>query len=234
MSSSIYSALSGARAAWTEIEMVSNNLANATSDGFKAHRMTFMSERVSPEALGNSFVKIAETVHDMSDGTVETTGVETHLALRGRGFFMVEGEDGPILQRNGNFTINSEGQLVNNRGQTVLSEAGPLEIPDRERMIIDQDGVVRTDEGGEIGRLRLVDAEIVSPIGHGQWRADGPTTPVNDDVQVLQGSLEKSNVDPIRSMVELMEASRYFESYQKAMQTTDEIDAKANEMMRRS
>ena len=81
---------------------------------------------------------------------------------------MVEGEEGPILQRNGNFTINLEGQLVNHRGQTVLSEAGPLEIPDRERMIIDQDGVVRTDQGGEIGRLRLVDA--------GGGHADGPWT----------------------------------------------------------
>ena len=233
MSSSIYSALSGARVAWTEMEMVSNNLANSTSDGFKEHRMTFKAQRVSPEALGNSFVKIAETVHNMADGTMETTGVETHLALQGRGFFMVEGEEGPILQRNGNFTINSEGQLVNNRGQNVLTEAGPLEIPDRERMIIDQNGVVRTDQGGEIGRIRLVDAEAVTPIGHGQWRAEGPTKPVNDDIKVLQGTLEKSNVDPIRAMVELMEASRYFESYQKAMQTTDEIDAQANNIMRK-
>ena len=60
-------------------------------------------------------------------------------------------------------------------------------------------------------------------MGHGQWRAEGPTKPVNDDIKVLQGTLEKSNVDPIRAMVELMEASRYFESYQKAMQTTDEM-----------
>lgn len=232
MSSTIYSALSGAKAAWTEMEMVSNNLANATSDGFKSHRMAFKAQRVSPDPLGNSFVKVAETVHDMSDGTLETTGVDTHLALRGRGFFMIEGEEGPLLQRSGNFTINNEGQLVNQRGQRVLTEGGPLEIPDRERMIIDQDGVVRTDEAGEIGRLRLVDAEAVSPIGHGQWRAEGPIAPVNEDIQVLQGALEKSNVDPIRGMVELMEASRYFETYQKAMQTTDELDGKANDIIR--
>ena len=232
MSTTIYSSLSAAKAAWTEMEMVSNNLANATSDGFKSHRMAFKAERVSPDALGNSYVKIAETVHDMSDGNVETTGADTHLALQGRGFFMVEGDDGPVLQRSGNFTMNREGQLVNQRGQRVLSESGPLEIPDRERMVIDQDGVVRTDEGGEIGRLRLVDTETVSPIGHGQWRADGPLTSVNDEIKVLQGSLEKSNVDPIRGMVELMEASRYFETYQKAIQTTDELDGKANDIMR--
>jgi flagellar basal-body rod protein FlgF len=232
VSTTIYSALSGAKAAWTEMEMVSNNLANATSDGFKAHRMAFKSQRVSPDPLGNSYVKIAEMVHDMSDGSMETTGVDTHLALRGRGFFMVEGDDGPVLQRSGNFTINNEGQLVNQRGQRVLTEGGPLEIPDRERMVIDQNGTVRTDQGGEIGQLRLVDTEMVSPIGHGQWRADGPLSAVNEDIQVLQGALEKSNVDPIRGMVELMEASRYFETYQKAMQTTDELDGKANDIMR--
>jgi flagellar basal-body rod protein FlgG len=99
-------------------------------------------------------------------------------------------------------------------------------------MVIDQNGTVRTDQGGEIGQLRLVDTEMVSPIGHGQWRADGPLSAVNEDIQVLQGALEKSNVDPIRGMVELMEASRYFETYQKAMQTTDELDGKANDIMR--
>jgi len=232
VSTTIYSSLSGAKAAWTEMEMVSNNLANATSDGFKAHRLALKSQRVSDEALGNSYVKVAETVSDMSDGTLATTGVETHLALRGRGFFVVEGEEGPVLQRSGNFSIDAEGRLVNQRGQRVLTESGPLEIPDRERMIIDQDGVVRTDQGGEVGRLRLVDSQEVSPIGHGQWRSDGPTVSVNGVVKVIQGSLEKSNVDPMRAMVELMEASRYFESYQKAIQTTDELDGKANEIMR--
>ena len=232
MSTTIYSSLSGAKAAWTEMEMVSNNLANATSDGFKAHRLALTSERVSPDALGNSYVKVAETVSDMSDGTLETTGVETHLALRGRGFFVVQGEEGPVMQRSGNFSIDSEGRLVNQRGQRVMTEAGPLEIPDRERMIIDLDGVVRTDEGGEVGRLRLVNTDEAVPIGHGQWRAEGPMADVNGEIKVIQGSLEKSNVDPMRAMVELMEASRYFESYQKAMQTTDELDGKANDIMR--
>jgi len=232
VSTTIYSSLSGAKAAWSEMEMVSNNLANANSDGFKAHRLALKSHRVSPDALGNSYVRVAETVSDMSDGTLETTGVETHLALRGRGFFMVQGEDGPVLQRNGNFTIDSEGRLVNQRGQSVMTESGPLEIPDRERMVIDLDGVVRTDQGGEVGRLRIVDTDEAVPIGHGQWRSEGPTNPADASVKVIQGSLEKSNVDPMRAMVELMEASRYFESYQKAIQTTDELDGKANEIMR--
>ena len=136
MSRSIYPAMSGAKVAWKQMEMISNNLANVTSDGFKQHRMALKTQRVNDNVLGNSFVAVAETVHDMSDGTLESTGVDSHMALRGRGFFMVQGEDGPILQRSGNFRMNSEGQLVNQRGQPVLSDSGPLEIPDRERFII--------------------------------------------------------------------------------------------------
>ena len=147
---------------------------------------------------------------------------------------MVQGDDGPILQRSGNFRMNNEGQLVNQRGQPVLSDSGPLEIPDRERFIIDKKGVVRTEEGGEVGTLRIVDAEAVTPIGHGQWRADGGPRPTEGTVEVLQGSLEKSNSDPIRGMVELVEASRYFEAYQKAMQTSDELDGKSNDIMRKN
>lgn len=234
MSRSIYPALSGAKVAWKQMEMVSNNLANVTSDGFKQHRMALTSKRVNENVLGNSFVAVAETVHDMSDGTLETTGVDTHLALRGRAFFVVQTDQGDVLQRSGNFRMNSEGQLVNQRGQPVLTDAGPLEIPDRERIVIDKQGVVRTEDGGELGRLRIVDAEAVSPLGNGQWRAEGGTLPAEDNVQVLQGSLEKSNADPIRGMLELVEASRYFEAYQKTMQTSDELDSRSNELMRKS
>ena len=234
MSRSIYPALSGAKVAWKQMEMVSNNLANATSDGFKQHRMALTSKRVNENALGNSYVAVAETVHDMSDGTLESTGVDTHLALRGRGFFVVQTEGGQVLQRAGNFRMNSDGELVNQRGQPVLTDAGPLEIPDRERIVIDKQGVVRTEGGGELGRLRIVDAEEVSPLGNGQWRADGGTVPAEDTVQVLQGALEKSNADPIRGMIELVEASRYFEAYQKAMRTSDELDGRSNDLMRKS
>ncbi len=234
MSRSIYPALSGAKAAWTQMEVISNNLANSTSDGFKQQRVAFTSKRINPNALGNSYVAVAETVADMSDGNVESTGVDTHLALRGRGFFMIQTDDGEVLQRAGNFKINHEGQLTNQRGQLVMTDSGPLEIPDRERIIIDRKGVVRTETGGEVGTLRIVDAEVVTPVGYGQWRAEAGTIPVEGTVEVLQGVLEKSNVDPMRGMVELMEASRHFEAYQKAMQTADELDGRSNELMRKS
>ena len=83
-----------------------------------------------------------------------------------------------------------------------------------------------------MGRLRVVDADAVSPLGNGQWLNGG--TRLGRGVQILQGSLEKSNADPIRGMLELVEASRYFEAYQKTMQTSDELDSRSNELMRKS
>jgi flagellar basal body rod protein FlgG len=223
--------LSGAKAAWTQLEVVSNNLANTSTDGFKEHRVALSSVRSSPNVLGNSFVSVDEQVQDMSDGPLRQTDSEMHLALRGRGFFAIQGEDGEILQRSGNFRLDSEGRLVNQRGQAVLTDAGPLEIPDREHIVVDKNGVVRTENGGEIGRLKLVDVEQATTLGHGQWRAVGQTR-AGDNVEVLQGVLEGSNADPIKGMIELVEASRYFEAYQKAMKTSDEMDSKANEIMR--
>lgn len=231
MSRSIYPALSGAKAAWSQMEIISNNLANTSTDGFKQHRVSLAAVRTSPEVLGNSFVAIDEQSQDMSDGSLRQTGGETHFALRGRGFFAVQGEDGEILQRGGNFRMDSEGRLVNQRGQMVLSDAGPVEIPDREHIKVDKKGIIRTDDGSEIGRLKLVDVDEATMLGHGQWKAVGPTRQP-ENVTVLQGALEGSNSDPIKGMVELVEASRYFEAYQKAMKTSDDLDAKANDIMR--
>jgi flagellar basal-body rod protein FlgF len=233
VSYSIYSALSGAKAAWTQMEVLANNLANVSTNGFKAQQVTLAEARVSPDALGNSYVKVAGSTHDMSDGPTVHTDVETHLALRGRGFFVVQGDDGPVMQRAGNFLVDNEGQLVNERGQPVLSDAGPIEIPERAGIHVAKDGTIRTLDGDELGKLRLVSAEAVQPMGMTQWKAVGGMIDIEEgEVQVVQGALERSNADPMKGMVELMEASRYFEAYQKAMQASDDLDARNNEMMR--
>ena len=101
MSSDMYPSLSGAKAAWAQMEVLANNLANVSTDAFKEQRITFKSERVSPGALGNSYVRADDVYYDMTQGAVKSTGVETHLALRGPGFFSVQGETEELLQRAG-------------------------------------------------------------------------------------------------------------------------------------
>ncbi len=231
MSRDIYSSLSGAKAAWAQMESVANNLANTNTTAFKEQRMTFKQAGVSEAPLGDSFVKADEVYYDMTDGALKHTGVSSHLAIRGRGFFQVQTEDGVRLQRAGNFRMNSEGFLVNDKGQKLMGEGGAIEIPERKEFVVAADGAVRTLDGEEIGTIGLVEADAVRPVGHAQWEAiDG--TYASPDKEILQGSLEGSNADAVRGMVELVEASRYFEAYQKAMQTSDALDTRTNEIMR--
>jgi flagellar basal body rod protein FlgG len=121
--------------------------------------------------------------------------------------------------------------LVNQHGQAVLGDGGPIEIADRQDFTVAKDGSIRTMEGEQLGEFRIVDVDAVIPVGNTQWRAVEGTRAA-EGTKIIQGALEGSNVDPIRSMVELVEASRYFEAYQKAMQASDTLDARTNEIMR--
>jgi flagellar basal-body rod protein FlgF len=99
-----------------------------------------------------------------------------------------------------------------------------------EQLTVAADGTLLDQQGQEMDRLRLVSAAQLTPMGGTSWRADSPIYEV-EGVEVVQGALESSNTDAMRSMTELMEASRYFEAYQKAMQTSDQLDAELNQMM---
>jgi flagellar basal-body rod protein FlgF len=231
MSRDIYSSLSGAKAAWTQLESVANNLSNTNTTGFKEQRMTFKQVGASQQVLADSYVKADQVYYDMSDGALQHTGEQNHLAIRGRGFFQVQTEEGTLLQRAGNFRSNSDGFLVNDKGQKVLGEGGPIEIPDRKDFTVAQDGAIRTIDGEEIGTIKVVEADALKPVGHSQWKAEDGTFAAKK-VEIIQGSLEGSNADPVRGMIQLVEASRYFEMYQKAMQTSDTLDTRTNEIMR--
>ncbi len=231
MSREIYSSLSGAKAAWLQMESLANNLSNTNTAAFKEQRITFKAAEIHPAPLGDSYVMADEVYYDMSDGPMRATGDQHHLALQGPGFFMVQGQDGVRLQRAGNFQRDNENMLVNQNGEFVLGDGGPIEIPDRQDFTVARDGTIRTTSGEELGEIRMVEVDAVMPVGHAQWEAVQGTRKATD-TEMIQGSLEGSNADPVRGMIELVEASRYFEAYQKAIQTTDTLDGRTNEIMR--
>jgi flagellar basal-body rod protein FlgF len=231
MSRDIYASLSGAKAAWLQMESVANNLSNTNTAAFKEQRMSFKQVSVNQAVLGDSYVSADEVYYDMSDGPLQHTGVQSHLALKGRGFFQVQTGDGIRLQRAGNFRMDAEGFLVNDKGDKLMGEGGPIEIPDRKDFVVAKDGAVRTLDGEELDTVRVVEAEVVQPVGHAMWIAPDGTTDAAAK-EIIQGSLEGSNTNPVRGMIQLIEASRYFEAYQKAMQTSDQLDSRTNDMMR--
>lgn len=225
MSRDIYPSLSGAAATWRHLEVLSNNMANTATSGFKAHRTSFENVLNDNGLLGDGYVRADHVVQDFSDGTLQPDGVNTHLALRGRGFFAVEGALGMMLQRSGAFQLDAQGFLVTADGGRVLGEGGAIQVGDlanEGELSVTGDGVVKMG-AVEVDRLQIVDAELLEPFGANQWRAvDGTRSALG--AEVIQGALEGSNADPIQGMTQLIQTSRYFEMYQKAMQTSDELD----------
>jgi flagellar basal-body rod protein FlgG len=228
MSGDIYSSLSGAAAAMQQMELISQNIANSNTAGFKEMRLTFRLEGEGKGPLGQSATAANAPVANFRDGAVEIDGNPNHLALQGEGFFVVLAGDKEILSRVGAFRRDDEGRLTNPQGYQVMGESGTIEIPVEESFRVDAEGTVIGSKSGELGRLRIVQSSQVQPLGAGLWQSTGALLP--SDAQVIQGALERSNVDPLKAMVELIEASRYFEAYQNAMKTSDEMDANLNKV----
>lgn len=227
MSQDLYSALSGAYTSMRRLDTVATNLANVSTTGYKAQRLTL-------EATGGdgAYARVAEGLYDATDGTVDRTGHPTDVALQGEGWLAVDGGGRTLLTRDGRLRPTPDGTLVAPGGQPVLGEAGPIVVPPGETVRIEADGTVTASLSGRLDRLRIVQAEA-SPLGGNLWAPEGDVTDaVPGTVELVPGALEASNVDPMAAMVELVEASRTFEVFQKAMQASDDLDSRLNEMGR--
>ncbi len=211
MSRDLYAALSGASSTMRQLDVVSNNLANVSTTGFKGQRMAFTLDGVDTgHELSQSYASPTGTVTDLRDGALARTGRDLDVALSGRGFFVVQGPEGPLLTRDGHFQLDAEGRLLAG-GEVVMGEGGAIEVPAGESITVTDDGKVVGSVSGELDTLKLAPVHV---------------EPRSADARVHQGALEDSNVDPMGAMAELVQASRYFEVYQKAMHASDEMDAK--------
>lgn len=227
MSRDVYTAMSGAQATWKELEVLANNVANANTTGFRAGRVAFSVEGEGEGPLGQTTTTLDGVALSKNQGTLKPTNDLNNMAIEGEGFFTVQAGTETLLTRDGQFAIDSSGRLVDSRGNAVLGEGGPIQLEPGEDFVVDRDGLVRGKVSGEVGRLRISIADEVQPAGTNHYRATGDLRSA-EDFGVFQGHLEGSNTDPMRSMVELVEASRYFEACQKAIQASDELDQRAN------
>jgi flagellar basal-body rod protein FlgF len=222
MSAEIYAALSGARSSWRQMETIASNVSNVNTAGFKAQRVSFEMY----EQNGEAYSRAVEAPRDMSSGGLERTEVPTDLALQGDGFFMIGDGEAFRLTRAGRFVQGPDGALMTPDGHPVMGESGPIVIPPGETPRVDETGMIHTEKSGAIDRLRLVNGPA-HPVGANLWEPVGSVEDV--EIMVVQGAIERSNVDGMTMMVELIEASRYFEAFQKAMQTSDELDQRLNQ-----
>lgn len=206
---------------------VANNLANASTTGFK-------SERVFARLLDDATMQVASAT-DFTDGQTAPTGRPLDVALVGEGFLVVESEEGLRWSRGGSLTLGAEGELIDSSGRAVLGEQGTIVLPPG-TIEITPAGRVLVD-GEEFDRLRIErprEGGALERAGANLWVPSGPVdTDPEGHVRVEQGYLEESNVNTVSAMVEMIEIQRAYTAVQRSLITADGVmDTIANQIGR--
>jgi flagellar basal-body rod protein FlgG len=229
------------------MDIMSNNLANADTTGFKKEGSTsqayseVMAVKIkdltenpnTPRRLGNMSlgVKIGETYTDFSQGSLRDTGNTYDIALGGSGFFNIEftsksGETSTKYTRDGGFTITKEGYLVTKDGDYVLGENGRIQLSTTAgTTVFDRNGDIYQDDR-LVASLKISDFEdtnYLTHYGETMWDVkEGAVETEAEDPDVRQGYLEMSNANVVKEMVNMITISRQYESNQKMLTTFDE------------
>jgi flagellar basal-body rod protein FlgG len=215
MSDAVIDGYTGLQARLKIIDVLTNNLANANTTGFKRDFARVFQDHVGLDTTGTNV--------DLSPGDLVSTGNELDVALTGPGFFVVDTPNGQRYTRAGNFGVNSDGELVTPDGMKVLSTSNsPIEIGEGKVGI--GDGGTVTVDGNEVAALKVVtfdDSSKLQKEGRSRFFWNGTAAGIRNvaDPSVKAASLERSNVNAIDEMVHLMSAYREFESVQKSMKT---------------
>ena len=239
----IYTAMTGAKHVLEQQATNTNNLANATTTGFRAQLDSFRAiPVVGAEMPTRAFVVDATVGTDFSAGSVQMTGRELDVAIQGKGWFAIELPDGgEAYTRAGNFRVSENGVLQTQRGQNVLGEGGTITLPPDTSVTIAKDGTISAVPNGNqvnnvqvIGRLKLVNPEENSLTrgDDGLFRTKGGV-PADADpaVNVAGGMLENSNVNVVESMVTMINLARSFEMQMKLIQNAENNETKAAQIL---
>ncbi len=232
-------AASGLRARIQSLDVLANNLANATTAGYKLDREFYSMFGEEDASLGGGIKLPMIDKHwtDFTQGTLDPTGNPLDVALSGKGFFAVNGSNGPLYTRNGAFRISPTGVLTAADGLPVRSTTGgQIQVRPGAAIEINAEGVV-SQSGQQIGRLEITDFADpggLAKSGNSYFRADAnakKTIPAG--TTVAQGRLESSNVVAAESAVRLVGVMRHSEMLQKAITISTEMGKKSVEEVAR-
>ena len=223
------------------LDMLANNIANASTSGYKADR-EFYSLYAAPEAAGvisgpDTLPLIERPWTDFSQGELRPTGNPLDVALVGKGFFSVDGTGGPLYTRDGSFRVSAGGQLVTAEGYAVRGVDGnPIELSSSAPVEISPDGTVVQDgqTAGQIAVVDFADPAGLSKQGHNYFRpAPELSAAPASAYEVQQGKLENSNASNAEGAIRLVSVMRQFEMLQKAAALGGEMNRKAVEEVAR-
>lgn len=250
----LYTAYTGMLNQQHKVDVIANNLANAATTGYKKEGSTseafdavlaskikdqtsaFRGKRIGNMNLG---VKIGENYVDYTQGAFQTTNNTYDLALSGNGFFCVEftsksGEVSTKYTRDGAFTLNVDGYLVTKDGDYVLNKNGEhIKLDPMTDARIDENGTIYQNNAvvNSIGLQDFEDYNYLEHYGENYYQPVDGATKIDSNAKMFEGYLEASNVQVVTEMVELISATRTYESNQKIIQTIDEtLDKAVNQL----
>ncbi|MGL4362134.1 MAG: flagellar basal-body rod protein FlgF [Cellulosilyticaceae bacterium] len=248
----LYTAATGMNAQSKKMDVISNDLANVNTTGYKKEEVIIASfpevlvtrlgahnpledKKMGSVSLG---VKVDEVYTQFKQGSLINTNGMTDLAIEGGGFFVVNTPAGEAYTRDGSFSINAEGNLVTKEGYSVMGKNGPIALGSS---FLQEGGDLIISENGEIS----INGGVVDKLDIAVFEDTRSLTKIEDnlllstgvrkefDGKVIQGFLEASTVNPVTAMVDMITVSRAYAASQKVIQTHDTILGKAvNEIAR--
>lgn len=244
----LYTAAMGMNVQAKRLDLVSNDLANAGTTGYKkdvAVISSFKEQYLSRLNDSQNFTnnngvigkvtygaKVDEVYTDFTQGPVIGTSNETDLAIQGDGFFTVQTPNGLAYTRDGGFCINQRGELVTKEGYHVMGQDGPIELGEDyfsngDKIVVQGKGEVYVG-GNYIDTLQMAnftDSRSLRKLGDNLYSSNGQTEPFTGSI--IQSYLEVSNVNTVSAMVDMITVARAYETNQKMIQTQDSLLGKA-------
>ncbi|MDI9819484.1 MULTISPECIES: flagellar basal-body rod protein FlgF [unclassified Legionella] len=239
----LYNAMNGSLIDFNKQAVISNNLANLNTSGFKEDIARAQSMYVAGAAqTAEAFVVTRENGTDLRDGPLITTGRDLDVAIQGKGWFAVQNAQGKeAYTRGGDFHINENGMLVTGSNRPVLGDGGPISIPPAQHIEIGTDGTISIvpldgdpNAMAVIERIKLVklDTEdLVKDLDGLMHLKQGGIAPADASITVIKGALEGSNVDAVKQMVNLIANGQEFNAQMKVMQVADENSQKLAQLL---
>ena len=225
-----------------KLDIISNNIANSLTAGYKAVKPVFSMVSTAGETTGNggqlknAYVGIYDTFIDFSDAPIIDSGSTFDMAIVGKGYFVIQNENGNLYTRNGQFALDSSNRLVTMSGDPVMGKGGEITIDATNGgdILIENDGSIYV--GKElVDTVKVVDFNDKSglrPVGKSYFvnenQAESEITP--DLYSIRQGSYEGSNVNIFREMVDLIQTMRAYECYTKVDQMFSDVNSKLVEL----
>lgn len=244
----IYTAYSGMTGSTVRQRVIASNMANAQTIGFRAELLTATPVTLKGPSLEARAMTDGEVRgSSMTQGTLISTGKPLDVALTGDTMLALQAEDGSeVYSRRGDLAVSAGGVLENGDGRPVIGENGPITVPLGSKVTISPDGGVSVanpeapDQPPQlVGRIKIASTtgSRIEKGLDGLFRVPGQNgqpgvLPQDEEAKLMVGSLEQSNVDPTRILVEMVEAQRLFDMRTKVVAQAKEVDESSASLMR--